>query len=311
MANIPKVFKKKRFYVFVAFAGFMVFAYDFLELRTSDGTFVQELQNKMGYEAQVNHYDFGDRDMRYVEVGDDELPYVLFIHGSPSSSTFWISFLSDSLLLQHAKMGAVDRPGYGYSGFGDMETSVEGQAAAIAPILREKRKEHETIVLLGSSYGGTVCARLAMDYPELVDGVVFQSSSLKPGAETTYWLTYPTSTWPLKWMIPTVFKNANEEKLSHKEELEKMLPFWDRVKATVTILHGEEDGLVFPENALFAVEKLTNAAKVKVEMVEGRGHDLTWTARELIIDSILETIDVARNHRLATAGAEVVSPQGP
>ncbi|MEM9325448.1 MAG: alpha/beta hydrolase [Bacteroidota bacterium] len=291
--------KRKRFYVGLAFLSFMVFAYDFLELRTPDATFIAELSNQQGYEPRVNRYAFRDREMRYIELGNERLPFVLFVHGSPSSSSFWTSFLSDSLLLSHAKLAAVDRPGYGYSGFGDLETSVEAQAAAIAPILREKRKEHDTVILIGSSYGGTICARLAMDYPDLMDGVILQSSSVKPGAETTYWLTYPTSKWPLKWLIPTSIRNANAEKLSHRLELEKMLPFWEQVRAAVTILHGDEDGLIHPDNAYFARDQLVNAASVRLEMVRGSGHDLAWTARELILDAILGAIDGAKSGKIA------------
>ncbi len=283
--------RKKRFYALTILFGFLVFSYNFLELRMNDKSLEEELsQNAFNYQAEVNYLQFKDRKIRFVEVGSDELPLIVFIHGAPSSSSFWLSYMKDSVLLSNAKLLAVDRPGYGYSGFGSPETSIAKQAEYIAPIIRAKRTIHKKIIIHGSSYGGTLTARLAMDYPELMDGVVFQSASLAPGKETTYWITHPTSAWPLKWIIPTTFRIANEEKLSHKSELIKMEPLWDKISAYVTILHGKSDGLIFPENALFAQEHLKNALGLKLKLVEDAGHDLAWTQRDLIINSLLEIL---------------------
>lgn len=288
---LKKLLKKKRFYVVALLIIALTFIYPFLELRMSDEHLTDELSNNpLGYEAQVSHKTVDNRNIRYVEIGADSLPLIVFIHGAPSSSSFWLSYMTDSLLLSKAKLLAIDRPGYGYSGFGMTVTSLKEQAKLVAPIIREKRKTHTKIIIHGSSYGGTLTARLAMDFPELMDGVIFQSASLAPGKETTYWLTYPTNTWPLKWLIPTTIRVANEEKLSHRLELKKMEPLWHKIKSFVTILHGEEDTLIYPENATYAKDKLINAANLNLTMAKNSGHDLAWTQRKLIIDSILEML---------------------
>ena len=259
----------------------------------SDEELIESLSdNSFGYRAKIGYYKQDSRPIRYVEIGNDDLPLIVFVHGAPSSSAFWLNYLKDSTLLSEAKLLAVDRPGYGYSGFGETETSIQRQAALVAPIIQDRRSQHEKIIIHGSSYGGTLAARLAMDYPDLMDGVIFQSASLAPGKETTYWVTYPTSTWPLKWLIPATFRVANEEKLSHKLELTKMEPLWNRIKVFVTILHGEDDGLIFPENAFFAKEKLKNALGIRMKLVNGAGHDLAWTQKKLIINSLLEILHV-------------------
>jgi len=300
---MKKILRRKRFYASLLLVGFLFFSYDFLKLRKTDQEF-QEMFTEVGMEnhSSINYHYVNGRRMRYVEVGYDSLPLVVFIHGAPSSSAFWSSFLKDSDLLTHARLMAVDRPGYGYSGFGKIETSVQRQAEMIADIVQEKKISDEPIVLLGSSYGGTVAARLGMDYPELVDGIVFQSSSLAPGEETTYWITYPTSHWALSWLLPITFQVANAEKLSHEKELKSMEPLWDRIKAYCTILHGEQDNLIFPSNAFFAKEKLRNAMNVELVLVPDSGHDLTWTQPNLIKESILKTIEVLRESKIAQAG---------
>ncbi|MEL6535661.1 MAG: alpha/beta hydrolase [Bacteroidota bacterium] len=279
----------------MVFVGFLIFAYDFLQLRYSDQSYVDFFEEAgLAELSSIEYHSQGARRIRYVEVGHDTLPLLVFIHGAPSSSAYWRNYLTDSTLLAKAKLMAVDRPGYGYSGFGKQETSVARQAALIAAVLEQKRDQHQEIVLHGSSYGGTVAARLAMDYPELVDGILFQSSSLAPGEETTYWITYPTSHWALSWMIPPTFRVANAEKLSHEEELREMEPLWDRIRSAVTILHGTEDGLIFPSNATYAKDHLTHASFVDLIMVPGQGHNLTWTRPELLKQSIVEMLDRVR-----------------
>lgn len=290
-AFVFNVLRRKRFHFSILLAVALVFSYRFTEMRRSDNTFIQLLSNNpFHYQADIDYYWVKGRRMRYVEIGNDSLPLIVFIHGAPSSSAFWEDMLRDSLLLSQAKLLAVDRPGYGYSGFGRPEVSVEKQAAYIASLLRKKRKEHSTIILHGSSYGGTVTARIAMDYPDLVDGILLQSASVAPGEEKTYWISYPTSHWSLSWLMPGPIRVANAEKLSHKEQLEAMAPLWQRIRSAAIVLHGTADNLIYPINAGYAAEKLINATYLEVKMVKDRGHDLLWTGTDLLKQSLVKLI---------------------
>ncbi len=287
-----RMLRRKRFYFSLAFLGFMAYSYEFLKTRMSDEAFIRQLNgNPFGLEATVHHYEKEGRPMRYIEIGYDSLPLIVFIHGAPSSSSFWKGLLQDTQLLRKAKLLAVDRPGYGYSGFGSPEVSVEKQAALIAPILKAKRPLHQTIIVHGSSYGGTVTARLAMDFPDLMDGILLQSSSNKPAAETTYWITYPTSHPFVRWMIPGALRVANAEKLSHATQLKAMADRWERIKSAAIVLHGLDDTLIFPENALFAQARMKNARAVQRIMAPGSGHDLLWTQRGLLIHSLTRLLE--------------------
>jgi pimeloyl-ACP methyl ester carboxylesterase len=272
----------------------MAFAYNFMDMRLSDSVYAERLaSNVFHYEPEFNYYEVEDRQMRYVEMGNDDLPLVMFVHGAPSSSAFWDGILQDSVLLSHAKVLAVDRPGYGYSGYAKPVTSVKKQAAMLAPILKKKRKKHKKIILHGSSYGGTLVARLAMDFPELIDGIVLQSASVAPGLEKTYWISYPTSHPLLKWLVPGPLQVANAEKLSHREQLEAMAPLWKNIDDPAIILHGGIDELIYPENAYYAYDKLKKAGAPLVELIMDpeRQHDLLWNRRDLIIGSILKLVD--------------------
>ena len=292
---IYQVLRRKRCYFSIALLGFLAVGYEFAEDRLSDRQLITSLSNNpYGFVAKVKHFIQSDRPMRYVEIGKDDRPLIVFIHGAPSSSAFWLSLLRDSLLLRKAKLLAVDRPGYGYSGYGKPEVSVKKQAALIATILKEKRKTHRKIIVDGSSYGGTVTSRLAMDYPELVDGILLQSASTEPGAETTYWISYPTSHWSLKWLIPGSIQVANSEKLSHKTQLEAMTKGWERIRSACILLHGEDDTLIDPSNLAYARERLRNARVLESRLFAGSKHDLLWTQRQALVQSLLKLVDLAK-----------------
>lgn len=297
-----KWLRKKRVYLSFALFGFLLYFYDFMELRLSDDTFIEQLStNSYHYKAEVHHLKVDEKPLRYIEIGDDQLPLIVFIHGAPSSSAFWRSMLKDSLLLSRAKLLAVDRPGYGYSNFGRADTSLQHQAKMVAEVLKEKRKQHKQIILHGSSYGGTLSARLAMDYPDLIDGILFQSASLAPGEEKTFLFTHLTSKWPLNWLIPSTLHVANREKLSHKAQLELMQPLWDRIRSACMILHGADDKLIYPVNAEYAKEHLVNASFLELKLLQGRGHDLLWNKRDLLIQSLLKLISVTHDTMKVTA----------
>ena len=285
-------YKRKRGYVILLLVGSLIWAYSVLELRVSDGVMQASLgENALGINAEVHYFNDGNHKLRYVEIGKDSLPLVVFIHGAPSSSNFWNRFMKDSRLLNKAKMLAVDRPGYGFSNFGNADTSVESQAALIADLIRQVRHKHQRIIVYGSSYGGTVAARIAMDYPELVDGLVLQSASVEPGREKTFWISYPTTHWALRWLVPPAFDVANAEKLSHHLQLEKMRTGWRRILAPTIILHGTADDLIYPSNAYYACDQLVNSKAVEMIMVKGKAHDLLWTAPELLVKSLLKMLN--------------------
>lgn len=281
------LFRRKRTYFSIAAVLFFLYAYDFMEMRISSETFQHILsENPFGYEAKFDYYEADGRKVRYLEIGNDSLPLIVFIHGAPSSSSFWKGFLQDSTLLSKAKLMAVDRPGYGYSGYGQPEVSVKKQAEIIAGIIKEKRGHHPAVILHGSSYGGTVAARIAMDFPKLVDGLLLQSASVAPGQEKTYDFSYITEHFLLRWMLPGPIHVANQEKLSHKVQLDSMANLWDRIRASAIVLHGDADGLIYPQNALYAKERLVNASYLEVQMIPGRKHDLLWNKRDLLEASL-------------------------
>jgi pimeloyl-ACP methyl ester carboxylesterase len=242
-------------------------------------------------DPKIDYYQAKGRKIRYLTVGDNSSASVLFIHGAPSSLSYWKGYLADSLLLSRATMYAVDRPGYGYSGLADAMPSIEDQAGVIRLILDSLHKANHPVIVVGVSYGGPIACRLAMDYPELVDGLVLVAPPIGPGLEKLFWFTYPVESPTVHWFVPRMLQTANEEKVHHKEELTKMLPLWDRIRVPVIYLQGDKDGLVDTTNAGFAREHLINAHSLDIRMIPGRGHLIAFAEKDRIERAILDLLD--------------------
>jgi len=213
---------------------------------------------------------------------------VLFVHGAPSSLSFFNAFFKDTVLLNRARLVAVDRPGYGYSDFGWVETSIVQQAAFLQPLI-DRYKRAPFLMVVGSSYGGSVTARLAMNNPGRVDHVVFVSSALGPGLERTYPISYVANSPLIRWCVPTLLRLANDEKLAHRQALEAILPDWSKIRASITMLHGQRDDLVYPTNVLFAQKQLINA-RVKQFLLPENRHDIVFNKREYMTRILLNIL---------------------
>jgi len=242
-------------------------------------------------EPQLSYYEAKGRRVRYITVGDRPEASVLFIHGAPSSLSYWKNYLADSILLSRATMYAVDRPGYGYSGLADPLPDLSAQAGVIRPILDSLHKAHHPIIIVGVSYGSPIACRLAMDYPDLVDGLVLVAPPLGPGQEKIFWFTYTVEHPMIHWVVPRMLQTANQEKIHHKEELTKMLPLWGRIHVPVIYLQGEQDGLVDTTNATFARKHLINAPSLDIRMIPGRGHLIAFAEKDRIESAILQLLD--------------------
>ena len=131
--------------IFIILCGLFIIAclvFDhYVQFRKSDKE-LSQIFNERNLDARIHYYETNGRKLRYVESGNDSLPALLMLHGSPGSMSYYSRRFSDSLIRPRFKIFAVDRPGYGYSGFGDPEPSVQKQAQMIrrANILEPPRQ---------------------------------------------------------------------------------------------------------------------------------------------------------------------------
>lgn len=231
------------------------------------------------------------RPIHYVEMRDDQpKPLVIFVHGSPGEWVGWADYLVDSELQQRAHMIAVDRPGFGDSGWGKAELSLKQQSKDVAALL-EKSSPGQRIIVVGHSYGGPVVARMAMDYPNKVTDVIILAGSIDPAQEHTAWYQYPADWAVFSWMLPTNLVVANREIRALKGELTMMLPLWSGVRQRVSVIQGEKDNLVPPANADFAAHVLTNAESLNITRIPNRNHFIPWTEFKVVKAEILHHLN--------------------
>jgi pimeloyl-ACP methyl ester carboxylesterase len=275
--------------------GCFVFDY-YIQFRRSDEELMENFA-KRNLDVTIGYYTSHGRTLRYMHTGADSLPALLFLHGSPGSMSYYGGRFADSRLNGRFKMLAVDRPGYGYSGFGKPERSIEKQAAMIRPILVSLHRLVKPVIIVGGSYGSSVACRLAMDYPELVDGLVLTGPSLGPGLEKYFWFTQLAEQGSVRWFVPRLLRSANTEKVYHKRELEKMLPRWKDIRVPVAYIQGEGDKLIDTANAGFARQQMVNVPYLNIRFIKNRQHRLAQFEWPSIRDAILKVYDEAVKNR--------------
>lgn len=232
------------------------------------------------------------REIFAAEVGPKDAPPVLYVHGSPGSWDDAAALMTDSQLAGRVRLIAVDRPGFGKSGYGRLETSLARQAAMMAGVLAQAAPDRPAIVV-GHSLGGPVAARLAMDFPGQVAGLVIVAGSIDPALEKTTWYQ-KAARWPVvRSIVPKVLLHANDEILPLKGELEKMMPLWAGIEMPVEVVQGEDDALVPPGNADFAERMLTRAT-VHMMRIPKQGHLIPWERPDLMRDAILRLLEGKR-----------------
>ena len=122
------------------------------------------------YPAIGTKVDVNGKAVHVIEAGDTSAPPVLMIHGASANArefTFTLAPRLDDRF--HVLMA--DRPGHGYSERPEASETLAVQAAQMAGALKALAPGRKAVVV-GHSYGGAVALRLALDYPELVTGLV-------------------------------------------------------------------------------------------------------------------------------------------
>ena len=227
-----------------------------------------------------------DLKVRVQHIKTSESPInVLFLHGSPSSLSAWNGYLKDTLLIKRAKLHAVDRPGYGYSNFGDEIPSITTQAAIMSGLIEYYDLKH--VIVIGSSYGGPLAARLAVESKN-VEGIIMVSPAIDPQQEKKIWASRFTQWWLTRWLVPTGYRVAGDEKTVHAKELERIAADWSKVTVPVVHIHGDADDLVPYTNVNYSRSVFRT---IKIITIPHTGHEIAWARPELIKPHVFALID--------------------
>jgi pimeloyl-ACP methyl ester carboxylesterase len=219
-------------------------------------------------------FDGQDFKIHYIETGKSENPTLFFVHGSPGSWDAYKAYLKDTLLLKRFRMIAIDRPGFGYSNFGQAE-DLKTQADRITTFVKSIQNGKQ-IALIGHSMGGPVIVKMATQNPSLYQHLVILAGAIDPEAEKPEkWRSFIMKK-PIRYLIPGALRPANDELWWLKQDLIDMKHDLKKITSRVTIIHGTKDPLVPYSNVAFMNREFINTNTTKIISIPNANHFIPW-----------------------------------
>jgi pimeloyl-ACP methyl ester carboxylesterase len=266
----------------------LIFAQSCMKFRISDSE-AKEKFSKAGVELKTETLVVDGFSMHYAKTGNDSLPTLFFVHGSPGSWDAFAGYMQDRDLLAKYRMISVDRPGFGYSNFNKAQ-DLQEQSKLITPIIK-LLKNGKPMYAVGHSLGGPMIVKLFVDNPGIFDGLVLLAASVDPAAEKPEkWrpILYKT---PLNFFVPGALRPSNKELWYLKNDLKELDKHWDKISCPVWILHGNKDSFVPVSNVDYLKQKLAGNKNVSVKILPGASHFIPWEQYNDIKETLLKLIN--------------------
>ncbi len=251
---------------------------------------LRRFYSKNNIRAQVRYFSVNSNTIRAIRVGDTTLPYFLMIHGSPGSNMDYDAYIKDTTFTNKYCIVLCDRPGYGYSNWGQADTSVLNQSKVILQALKPWL-QHREFTILGNSYGGPIAATMAVISHGKAKKVILVASAMAPGEEKVYGISKTIVKPGWKWAFPTLLYLPSIEKLSHKQALQSIAPLIKTYNGTLLILHGTADQLVYYSNVNYSKNTFIKAKELTCIDFPGQGHPILWNSEERVKKLILDFMD--------------------
>lgn len=220
-----------------------------------------------------------------VTAGKKCNPALLFVHGAPGSWTSWNSYLTDKDLLDKFFMIAIDRPGYGASGYGTPITNIKNQASFITKAITKEHKGPYTTV--GHSFGGPVQLQIAIDFSERTTAQLILAGAIAPKIHYKRFYHKLGDLFFIRSLLPAALKVTNSEMMMLQENLQNQSAHLSSIKIPTTIIQGNNDWLVPKGNAAFAKNQLTAVKNIEIIELKKQGHFLPWEQYDLVKKQIL------------------------
>lgn len=235
---------------------------------------------------QIHDTLISGRHIHYAISGDTSLPTLVFIHGSPGSWFHYMKYMYDSALLRKFRIVSFDRPGFGYSDFGQA-MHLQDQCRLLLPVL-QSLKTTQPLFLCGHSMGGPVVVQLAAMDTALFKTVVIVAGAIDPAQEKYETWRHILRYKPLYWLLPGAFGPSNTELLWLKKDLYPLADEMKKIRAQIWFIHGDEDTWVPIENIAYGKKMMINAASIRVDTLHGADHQIPWKNREQLKSLLLQ-----------------------
>lgn len=262
-----------------------------LQFRYSDEKIIKRY-NEYNLTPKIGYLNIDNHKIRYLTVGNDSLPSILMIHGSPSSMSIFDRIIRDSSLQSHARIVTFDRPGYGYSEFGNAMVSIDSQCFVVSNLI-DSLIPHNDFVIMAVSYGGPIACQMALRHKNRVKGLVLGAPALAPGLETTFDISYPMTWFPTKWIFPRMLRVASREKFAHKKELAKIEKSYSNINVPLIYIQGLNDGVVHPNTAKYLQENFTQLPYLEINMIPNQKHFLSYPQKDKLVDAMIRMLTIS------------------
>ena len=263
----------------------LIVAQSCMKFRISDEEAIKDFK-KDGVALKTTTVKTSHGNVHYAKTGNDTLPTIIFVHGSPGSWDAFAQYMKDKDLLRKYRMIAIDRPGFGYSDFGEAR-HMEEQSAIISCLLKPWQN-HKPMYLVGHSLGGPMIIQLNADNPGLFEGLVLLAASVDPAEEKKESWRYILDAGVFSYFVPGAMRPSNTELKYFKKDVYALQDKFALVKCKVFIVHGTKDPFVPVGNATYAQKKLINAASVDLTLIPDANHFIPWTKYDMIKKVLLQ-----------------------
>ncbi len=268
-----RLLKKSISGISIFIVAWLIFAQSCMKMRISDNKAKAEFE-AANVTLQLHTFSNKGFALHYAQTGSDTLPTLFFVHGSPGSWDAFKTYLQDTDLLKKFRMVAIDRPGFGYSEFGNAK-NLQEQSNIISPLIQRLKNDHP-IYVVGHSLGGPLAVKLVADNPNIFSGMVLLAAAVDTALE-------PKEKWrgfllnsSLQILLPGAFKPSNEELWYLKTDLIPLANQFASITCPVWIIHGDKDSFVPVANVNYATSKLTHAPFVKTTILKNASHFIPW-----------------------------------
>jgi pimeloyl-ACP methyl ester carboxylesterase len=283
-----KRFKKSITIIGLFLLGWMVFAQSCFKMRISDGE-EKQIFAKDGAPLHTQTIVADGFKLHFAKTGNDSFPTLLFIHGSPGSWEAFSVYMQDKDLLAKFRMVSIDRPGFGYSQFGDAKDLTE-QSVIISQLLKYIQN-NKPVYVIGHSLGGPLAVKLVADNPGSFKGLVLLAASVDPSEEAPEkWRGFLLNS-SFQYLLLGAFRPSNAEIWYFKKDLKPLASQFASIKCNVWILHGDKDSFVPVGNAMYAKKMLVNAKSVHVYILKGAPHFIPWKPWYKDVKEVLMKLD--------------------
>ena len=233
--------------------------------------------------------------LHYRQMGNAKKAVVVWIHGTPGNWTDGAYLYRDKSFISNVKLVLIDRPGWGesqYQAKPRLVTSFKEIGKLIHPLLEKLKQDHPEapLVLLGFSWGGSLVPSIALDYPDLVDGVLVLSGGLDPELTRPRWYNKLAKTWLVNAAIGDALRMANVEMYALSPELAQLSQRLPKLSQPTIVVQGNKDKLVDPNNADFA-ENILPVRQAQIVRLEDQGHLLQLERIGLITQCVYALVE--------------------